>query len=109
MPSPHTKPPKTLTRAQLATLIEREVGLSYSSCAMLVNEIFDHVCEALIGEGSVKITGFGRFIVRHKRARLGRNPRTGVPAKISARRVIVFHPSPMLRKRLNRADTTSAN
>ena len=50
---------------------------------------------------TVKLSSFGSFVVRQKKERLGRNPKTGEPACISARRILTFKPSPTLKKRIN--------
>ncbi len=83
----------TLTRADLANAIHRNIGLSRAECSAMVESILGHMGDALSRGESVKITGFGTFSVRDKDARLGRNPKTGVEVPIAARRVISFRPS----------------
>lgn len=90
----------TLTRADLAEAVVREVGLGRQECAALVEEALDLVVGALESGEEVKLSGFGVFEVRGKRARLGRNPKTGEPAAIDPRRVISFRASQLLKARI---------
>ncbi len=93
---------RTVTRAELADALYREIGLSRSESAELVDAILDEIADSLVREGVVKIASFGTFLVRAKGPRVGRNPRTGEEVPIEARRVLVFRPSQALRARLNR-------
>ena len=90
----------TKTRADLANAVYRNVGLSRRDCADLVEDVLEAMTEAIISGESVRLAGFGVFEVRHKRERIGRNPRTGAEAEITARRVLVFRPSNMLKNRV---------
>jgi integration host factor subunit alpha len=90
----------TLTRADLAESLHREVGLSRADAARLVEQILSHMCEALAEGQNVKISGFGSFILRDKGERVGRNPKTGVEVPIAPRRVLTFRASQMMRDRI---------
>ena len=90
----------TLTRADLADALHREVGLSRADAARLVEQILHHMCEALSKGENVKISGFGSFVLRDKGERIGRNPKTGVEVPIAPRRVLTFRASQMLRDRI---------
>lgn len=90
----------TLTRADLADALHREVGLSRADASRLVEQILGHLCEALAKGENVKISGFGSFILRDKGERIGRNPKTGVEVPIAPRRVLTFRASQMLRDRI---------
>ena len=70
---------ETLTRADLAEAVHKEVGLTRQDCAGLVERTLDLIAEALENGEVVKLSGFGVFQVRDKRARMGRNPKTGEP------------------------------
>jgi integration host factor subunit alpha len=59
--------------------------------------VFDIIKETLEKGEKIKISGFGNFVVREKRSRVGRNPQTGEEIEISARRVLTFKPSQVLR------------
>jgi integration host factor subunit alpha len=95
---------QTITRADLCDAVCAEVGLSRVDAAELVESILDEISEALVRGESVKISSFGSFIVRQKAERWGRNPKTGDPARIDQRRVLVFRPSHLLRDRMNGVD-----
>jgi integration host factor subunit alpha len=69
---------------------------------MVFNELKNTLCD---GE-KVKISGFGNFVVRQKKERVGRNPQTGEQIKISARRVLTFRPSQVLKAILNGQDVS---
>ena len=99
------KPPAgTLTRADLADIVHNEIGLSRADSAGIVERILEHMCSALAAGQNVKISGFGRFILRDKGERIGRNPKTGVEVPISPRRVLVFRASHVLKDRINGGD-----
>ncbi len=90
----------TLTRADLADALHREVGLSRMDSARLVEQILHHMCEALSQGENVKISGFGTFVLRSKGERVGRNPKTGIEVPIAPRRVLTFRASQMMRERI---------
>ncbi len=90
----------TLTRADLAEEMHREIGLSRADSARVVEQILDHMCEALSQGENVKISGFGSFVLRDKGERIGRNPKTGVEVPIAPRRVLTFRASQMMRDRI---------
>ena len=90
----------TLTRADLADALHREVGLSRIDSSRLVEQILDHMCDALAEGENVKISGFGTFVLRNKGERIGRNPKTGVEVPIAPRRVLTFRASQMMRERI---------
>ena len=94
----------TLTRADLAEVLHRDVGLSRADSASLVEELLGHMCEALSKGENVKISGFGSFVLRDKGQRIGRNPKTGVEVPIAPRRVLTFRASQMMRDRIVEAD-----
>jgi integration host factor subunit alpha len=90
----------TLTRADLADALHREVGLSRADSSKLVEDILGHMCEALAQGENVKISGFGTFVLRDKGERVGRNPKTGIEVPIAPRRVLTFRASQMMRDRI---------
>lgn len=92
----------TLTRAELADAINRGVGLSRADASRMVESILDHVTNALANGEQVKLTGFGTFVLRDKRERVGRNPKTGVEVPITPRRVLGFRASQSVRDRIAR-------
>lgn len=92
---------KTVTKDYLAEKINKELGLPKSESLELVSSLFVTMTENLNNEDIVKIAGFGTFKVRKKNKRMGRNPKTGIEAEISERRVVTYHASDKIKKRLN--------
>ncbi len=90
----------TLTRADLADSLNRQVGLSRADSAAMIESILGHMTEALISGENVKISGFGTFVLRDKGERIGRNPKTGVEVPITPRRVLTFRASQGMRQRV---------
>ncbi len=95
----------TVTRADLTEAIYREIGLSRTESAVLVESILEHFVNALTRGETVKLSSFGTFSVRDKKERMGRNPKTGREVPITSRRVLVFKPSYVLKARVNSALT----
>jgi len=90
-----------MTKADIVETIYEKVGFSRKESAEIVDLVFDLMKETLEAGNRIKISGFGNFVVREKRSRKGRNPQTGEEIQISARRVLTFKPSQVLRKALN--------
>ena len=90
----------TVTRADLTHAVVDEVGLSHRDARELVDSVIEIMAERLTVGKTVMISGFGTFTVRGKIARMGRNPRTGEAAPISARRVVRFQASQVLKQRV---------
>lgn len=90
-----------MTKAELIAQVYEKVGFSKKDSSELVELIFDTIKASLANSEKIKISGFGNFIVRQKRTRMGRNPQTGQAIEISARKVLVFHPSQVLKAQLN--------
>ncbi len=88
---------KTLTRVDLAEAVYRKVGLSRTESAELVEAVLDAICASVVAGQSVKLSSFGSFVVRDKKERIGRNPKTGEEVPIKPRRVMVFKPSNILK------------
>jgi integration host factor subunit alpha len=92
----------TLTRADLAETINRKMGFSRAESLTLVESILAKMCEAMSNGENVKISGFGSFVLRDKRERVGRNPKTGVEVPITPRRVMTFRASQKLKDQIGR-------
>jgi len=90
----------TLTRADLAEVINRKMGLSRAEALGMVETILENMCVALEGGENVKISGFGTFLLRDKKQRVGRNPKTGIEVPITPRRVLTFRASQILKDRI---------
>ena len=93
----------TVTRADLCEAVHEEVGLSRQESADLVQSVLTMVSDTLAEGENVKLSSFGSFLLRDKRGRVGRNPKTGVEVPIEARRVLVFKPSQVLKERVDSA------
>jgi integration host factor subunit alpha len=94
-----------MTKADLVeavhTRIETQARLSKRESADLVDSVFEGIKIALTQGDKLKISGFGNFVVREKRPRVGRNPRTGQEITITERRVLTFKASQVLKSALN--------
>jgi integration host factor subunit alpha len=91
---------KTLTRADLAETVYRQVGLSRTESAQLVEMVLDEICDAIVRGEMVKLSSFATFQVRSKNERVGRNPKTGIEVPILPRRVMTFKASNVLKQRI---------
>jgi integration host factor subunit alpha len=89
-----------MTRAKLAKTIFEKVGLPKKEAQEIIEVILDTMKQTLTEGESVKISGFGTFNVRRKTPRRGRNPQTGEEMEISARKVVTFRPSSILRSKV---------
>lgn len=91
-----------MTKADIIEAVYEKVGgFSKKEAAEIVESVFTQIKETLERGEKIKISGFGNFIVREKKARIGRNPQTGEEITISARRVLTFKPSQVLKNILN--------
>ena len=98
------------TRSTLSEAVYRNVGLSRNESATLVDSVFTEISKSLIKGQDEKISSFGTFIVRNKKERVGRNPKTGEEVPISARQVVTFRASNVLKSEvsdLSKVDTSS--
>ena len=94
----------TMTKADLVEKVYDRLGFSKKEAAELVELVFETLKENITTGEKVKISGFGNFVVRSKRSRIGRNPQTGDQITISARHVLTFRPSQVLKAMLNGED-----
>ncbi len=88
---------KTWTRNDIIEAISQNVGLSLSDSSLIVEEIFESILNELEMGEDVKISSFGTFSVRHKKSRIGRNPKTGIEVPITERNVVTFSSSNVLK------------
>jgi integration host factor subunit alpha len=89
-----------MTKTDLVEMIYERVGLSRQEAASAVDSVLEILKESLCRGEKVKISGFGSFAVNRKRARRGRNPKTGAPLIIDSRCVLSFKASEILKLRL---------
>lgn len=88
----------SLTKADIIERVYKEAGFSKKEAADLVDLVFKVIKDTLARGEKVKISGFGNFSIRDKATRIGRNPQTGEAMEISARRVLTFKPSQVLKE-----------
>ncbi len=91
----------TVTRSDLSEAVFRRIGLSRLESAQLVEMVIGEISDAVLRGENVKLSSFGTFLQRSKRERIGRNPKTGVEATITPRKVLIFKASHIMRARVN--------
>lgn len=91
----------TVTKADIVDKVYDKIGFSKKEASDLVELVFDTLKNTLADGEKIKISGFGKFEVKQKKERIGRNPQTGDRITISARRVLNFSPSQVLKSMLN--------
>jgi len=89
-----------LTKAELVQKLTDKLGVNKRDAKNVVELFFEEIIKALVKNGEVKLSGFGNFVTRDKSPRPGRNPKTGEPVEISARRVVTFHAGQKLKARV---------
>jgi len=97
--------PSTLTKADLVDALFEHAGLTKAHAKSMVEAFFHHIGQALTAGNTVKLHGIGQFQVRDKPARPGRNPYTGEPVTITARRVVLFQASTAFRQKIRKKQT----
>ena len=90
----------TLTKSNIVNLLREQLGLPKKDCLKIVNAYFEQISKGLEKGEEIKIPKLGNFIVKHKKSRPGRNPKTGEQFKISDRNVVSFKASKKLRESL---------
>ena len=93
---------ENITRKHLAVAIHEQIGFSMQISCALVDAFFERLKESLLAEKDVMLAQFGRFKVRQKTSRMGRNPRSGESIEITKRSMVSFKPSKLLRDKINR-------
>ena len=92
-----------MTKSELiARLAEQNPSLYHRDLEQLVNTVFETITKALEAGDRVELRGFGAFSVRERKARIGRNPRTGEPVNVEAKRMPFFKMGKGMRERLNK-------
>ena len=91
----------TLTKEKIIDTIYNQVGLGKNQSRRVVEGLLEIIKQTLSKKENLLISGFGKFIVKDKAARKGRNPQTTEDLKLRARKVVVFRTSGVLRKKIN--------
>jgi DNA-binding protein HU-beta len=86
-----------MTKADLITKVASKAGMTKASAENALNSFIASVEEVLASQGKLTLTGFGTFEVQQRKARTGRNPRTGQEIKIPASKVVKFRPGKLLK------------
>ena len=92
---------KNFTRKDLSNKIYKNIGFSKNLSLKIIDDFFESIILAIIKSNKVKISSFGTFSILNKKERMGRNPKTGVEAKIFSRKVVRFKPSSSFKKKIN--------
>ncbi len=88
----------SITKKDIADLLVEQMGINHNQALSMTNNFFDAIKDSLAKGEDVKLSSFGNFVVREKVARPGRNPKTGEPVTISARKVATFKAGLKLKK-----------
>jgi integration host factor subunit alpha len=91
----------TLTKAEIAEQVHNQVGRNKKESAQMVEALFEIIKESLEEGKDVMISGFGKFSIREREERKGRNPLTGDPIMLPAKKVVTFRCSGKLREKIN--------
>ena len=91
----------SFTKATIIDAICQKIGLPKKDSTEIVESLFETMKKTLQAGENLKISGFGSFNVKFKKSRIGRNPQTGDAMEITARKVVTFKPSQVLRDTLN--------
>ena len=92
-----------MTKADIFEKVQEHIGLTRKESAEMVEAVFSIMKITLESGESLKISGFGNFVVKQKADRRGRNPQTGEALTIGARRILTFKPSGILKDQINKA------
>jgi len=90
-----------MTKAEIAEIVHEQVGLSKKDSTHIIEDVIETIRSTLEGGDDVKISGFGKFTLRDKNIRRGRNPKTGEEIMVTPRRVVTFRASKLLVEQMN--------
>ena len=93
-----------LTKKDLVNLIYMQLGFSKLISENLIDDFIQIIIQSFLKEKKIKFSRFGTFEIRHKRSRIGRNPKTKESKEISSRKVLLFKPSKEFKKLVNSKD-----
>ena len=97
-----------MTKKEIAKAIAEEVGESVTVVREVVQRVFDGIIEVLVSEGRIELRNFGVFIVRKRRARNARNPRTGEQVSVPERKVVSFKAGHEMEEKVRQAVSARA-
>jgi len=87
----------SITKKEIASALVKSMDITHVQALSIAHDFFDQIKQMLASGESVKLSGFGNFVIREKSARPGRNPKTGEIVEVSARKVVVFRSGPKLK------------
>jgi integration host factor subunit alpha len=90
-----------MTKADIADRIAEQLSFTRKESEEITELVLEVIKQVLVAEGKLKISGFGNFEVKCKKDRRGRNPQTGEEMTITARKIMTYHPSVVLKNKLN--------
>ncbi len=90
-----------LTKAQIVGIVQNHLGLSRKRSSQLIENLLEIIKKSLENDEDVLISGFGKFCVKQKRERKGRNPATGEDMMLAPRKVVTFKCSGKLRDKIS--------
>jgi DNA-binding protein HU-beta len=96
-----------MTKQQLIEKVAAKTGLGKAEAAVALDSVLDLIAEALRANERVDLRGFGSFVVKDRRERQGRNPRTGETITIAAKRGASFKPGKELMEKLAQGETAA--
>jgi len=94
----------TMKKIEIIESVYDQLGIARKDCVQIVESLFEIIKDDLDKGNDVLVSGFGKWTVKAKKKRRGRNPQTGEPLTIDAKRVITFKPSTVLRDAINSGD-----
>ena len=92
---------KNFTKKEIINKVYQNLGFSKNSSSIIIDDFFEFIVSELKKLNKVKISSFGTFVIANKNERIGRNPKTKIETKITARRVVKFRTSMAIKKKLN--------
>jgi len=92
---------KNLTKKDITNKLHSRLGLSKNLLGNILDNFFQSLVNELIIKKRIKISSFGTFEVKHKKERIGRNPKNKIEFKISSRKIVKFKPSDIIKKKIN--------
>ena len=91
-----------MTKAELVEEVARVTQLTKKQAEIIVNTVFETIVDSLRTGRKIELRGFGSFRIRHRGARIGRNPKTGDKVEVPPKRIPYFKPGKELKEQLNR-------
>ena len=92
---------KSLTRKNIKNKLHSKLGFSKNLLGNILDDFFESIISELLSKKKIKISSFGTFEVKSKKARIGRNPKNKVEFQISPRKIVKFKPSVIFKKKIN--------